>query len=1013
MKTQFRSCWTQRLSSLLLILGPFGVLGGLLGADLRADSLPVLRPEENRFLQAPRTLSTGKLRAGEYYLSADGTLASFQAELPGDNPFYQIFVQDVRTGQETQVSPGVGRTSCSWIHPSNTLVLFSSTHHDPLALQKQKQEIERRKLNLPKQYAWDFDPEFEIYSYDLIRKSFQVLAPAPGYDAEASYSPDGSKIVFASNRHAYIEDLTDAEKKLLIEQPSQFLELYLMNADGSNVRRLTHTWGYDGGPFFSPDGHEVIFRRFGPDGRNSEIYTLNLDTLKETQLTQMGAMAWAPFYHPTGDYYAFAVAGLGGEHAFELYIADTQGQHAPVRVTYDRGFDGLPVFTPDGKTLIWSSTRADGSTAQLVAARWDDSEARTALGLPEPLKALASEAPSSRVSAQAIEAAVRAFAAPEQEGRLSGSPGELRSVLWVEKLFKQLNLTPVPERPSSHRIQTLGPLHATQAQDSASFLNSFSFGLGTSLGSPNQVIIQNAGAPSVTAEVRTDFLPLGFSRSGSVPASPIVFAGYGIESPAQEGVPAYSSYAGLTPDSLSGKWVAVLRYEPENVEPKLRQLLIQHSSLSEKLAVARAKGALGILVLSLESSPTGPEKLIPLSHSTSSSSSGFGLSIRSGLLALPEATLSDLKRRLDLGEAITPFELPDQTLEAEIRINRTLAQGHNLLGMLTPESTSNAPSESSLLPPPLILGAHLDHLGHGETHTSRATAAEIGQAHLGADDNASGSALVLEVARVLASQPALRSKLKRPIIFALWSGEEFGTLGSLHWLKSQPVPAGFAYLNADMVGRLREQLVVQGIGSSTSWEPRVKSLLKTTALDLPVSFQSDPYLPTDSMPFYQAKTPTLNFFTGSHDEYHTPRDRVETLNFVGLEKITELAYALATELATTSEAIPYVEVPPSLKPGKRFKVFLGTLPDYSYDPSAPGNLAGMKITGVQNQSPAQKAGLQGGDILTKICGYDLSNLDDYMFALGILTPLKTCPLSWFRGGVPMQGEITPLPRDAH
>lgn len=1012
MKTSFQSCWTQRLSSLLLILGSLGLLGGLLGTDLRADSLPVLSPQESRFLQAPRTLSTGKLRAGEYYLSADGTLASFQAELPGDNPFYQIFVQDVRTGQETQVSTGVGRTSCSWIHPSNTLVLFSSTHHDPLALQKQKQEIERRKLNLPKQYAWDFDPEFEIYSYDLIRKTFQPLAPAPGYDAEASYSPDGSKIVFASNRHAYTEELTDAEKKLLIEQPSQFLELYVMNADGSNVKRLTHTWGYDGGPFFSPDGREVIFRRFGPDGRNSEIFALTLDTLKERQLTQMGAMAWAPFYHPTGDYYVFAVAGLGGEHAFELYLADTQSKHAPVRVTYDRGFDGLPVFTPDGKTLIWSSTRADGSTAQLVAATWDDSEARSALGLATPLKSLASEPLSAQVSAQALEAAVRAFAAPEQEGRLSGSPGELRSVLWVESFFKQLKLIPVPERPSGDRVKPLEsvvPLEATQGPGSGSYLNSFSFGLGTSLGSPNQLMIRTSGAPSATAELRTDFLPLGFSRSGSVPASPIVFAGYGIESPAQDGLPAYSSYAGLGPDSLSGKWVAVLRYEPENVEPKLRQLLIQHSSLSEKLAVARAKGALGILVLSLESSSAGPEKLIPLSHSTSSSSSGFGLSIRSRLLALPEATLSDLKRRLDLGEAIRPFEVPNQTLEAEIRINRTLAQGHNLLGMLTPEDTS----DSTLHSQPLILGAHLDHLGHGETHTSRATAAEVGQAHLGADDNASGSALVLEVARVLATHPTLRSKLKRPVIFALWSGEEFGTLGSLNWLKSQPVPAGFAYVNADMVGRLREQLVVQGIGSSNSWEPRVRNLLKSTSPDLPVSFQSDPYLPTDSMPFYQAKTPTLNFFTGSHDEYHTPRDRPETINFVGLEKITALALALATELATTSEEIPYVEVPPSLKPGKRFKVFLGTLPDYSYDPSAPGNLAGMKITGVQNQSPAQKAGLQGGDILTKICGYDLSNLDDYMFALGILTPLKTCPLSWFRGEISMQGEITPLPRDAH
>lgn len=154
-----------------------------------------------------------------------------------------------------------------------------------------------------------------------------------------------------------------------------------MNSDGTNIKRLTSTYGYDGGPFFSADGSKIIWRRFSSDGKTAEVFTMNADGTNKRQVTNIGAMSWAPYFHPSGDYIIFST-NLHGSRNFELYIVDVEGLSKPVRVTYAENFDGLPVFTPDGKRLAWTSSRTANKKPQIFFTDWNDTEARRLLELP-------------------------------------------------------------------------------------------------------------------------------------------------------------------------------------------------------------------------------------------------------------------------------------------------------------------------------------------------------------------------------------------------------------------------------------------------------------------------------------------------------------------------------------------------------------------------------------------------------------------------------------------------------
>jgi Tol biopolymer transport system component len=228
----------------------------------------------------------------------------------------------------------------------------------------------------------------DVYTYSEKTGALTRLTTARGYDAEASYSPDGQWIAFSSIRDAYGRSLSAAEQKQLETDPSYFAEIYVMRADGSGQKRLTSVTGYDGGPFFSPDGTRIVWRRFDEQGLIADIWTMKLDGTDARRITDFGAMSWAPYLHPSGEYIIFASNKLGFEN-FELFLVDAQGTREPVRVTYTDGFDGLPVPSPDGRQLAWTSSRSggSGSAGQLFLAQWNHEKALEAVRSAPPRQA--------------------------------------------------------------------------------------------------------------------------------------------------------------------------------------------------------------------------------------------------------------------------------------------------------------------------------------------------------------------------------------------------------------------------------------------------------------------------------------------------------------------------------------------------------------------------------------------------------------------------------------------------
>ncbi len=340
---------------------------------------------ERDFLSRIRRLTVEGRRAGEGYWAPDGKRLVFQSERDPANPFYQIYVLDFATGETKRISPGMGKTTCAFFRPGTDQILFSSTHHDPNSKKLQDDELAFRASGKERRYAWDYDPEMDVYAYSEKTGTLTRLTDARGYDAEASYSPDGQWIAFSSMRDAYNRTLSPAEQKQLETDPSYFGEIYIMKADGTGQKRLTNVAGYDGGPFFTHDGERIVWRRFDEQGLIADVWTMKLDGTDQKQITDFKSMSWAPYQHPSGEYFLFASNKLGFEN-FEVYMVDTAGTKEPVRITYSDGFDGLPVPSPDGRQLAWTSSRSGGGAGQIFLAQWNHENAMKALAAAPPRK---------------------------------------------------------------------------------------------------------------------------------------------------------------------------------------------------------------------------------------------------------------------------------------------------------------------------------------------------------------------------------------------------------------------------------------------------------------------------------------------------------------------------------------------------------------------------------------------------------------------------------------------------
>lgn len=314
---------------------------------------------ESAHLKNIRQVTTGFVRAGEGYFSPDGKSIIFQAEEKDNgNPFYQIFVQDLQSKSVRRVSPGVGKTTCSYFSPDGKKIIFASSHLDPEAkkqyAEEYRQREEERKSGQRRRYKWDFDPYLDIFEANPDGSQLRRLTDTPGYDAEGSYSPDGKSIVFCSSRSG----------------PDN-LELYIMDKDGKNVRQLTHAPGcYNGGPFFSPDGKRIIFRSDRKKKDHLQLYVVNADGSGERALTDdLNWVQWGPYWYKDSKHIVYAGANhaVAGRPNYDLYWMDVESGKK-VRLTYAPGADVLPVFSPDGKRLMWTSTRDGRQPSQLWMA---------------------------------------------------------------------------------------------------------------------------------------------------------------------------------------------------------------------------------------------------------------------------------------------------------------------------------------------------------------------------------------------------------------------------------------------------------------------------------------------------------------------------------------------------------------------------------------------------------------------------------------------------------------------
>jgi hypothetical protein len=605
---------------------------------------------------------------------------------------------------------------------------------------------------------------------------------------------------------------------------------------------------------------------------------------------------------------------------------------------------------------------------------------------------------------------------PELEGRLTGTRGERLATAYVAAYMDALGLEP--------------------GGDDGGWYDDFEFTSGVALGPDNLLA---AGEDSY--EVGEDWTPVSFSRTGEVEAAPVVFAGYGIAAPADEdqGQDEYDSFVHL---DVADKWLLVLRYLPEGIAPERRQHLSRFASLRYKAMLARDRGARGLILVSGPNSQV-KSQLIPLRFDgTLAGTSVPVISVTDDLvqqwLAADDKSLKTLQDKLDTGSPMMGFELGDVRLRASIDLQQERRSGRNVLGYLR---AGEEPSDQVI-----IVGAHVDHLGKGRNSSSLAADDEQNDIHFGADDNASGVAAMLEVAQYLSDQKAAgKLPSQRDVLFAAWSGEELGLIGASHFVKSYQTlagshsehathasagsnhvpaadkathphavksapgslyPAVAACLNMDMVGRLDEKLILQGVGSSTVWRGEIER--RNAPVGLPITLQNDSYLPTDASAFFLRGVPILSAFTGTHSDYHTPRDTPEKLNYEGIAKISRFMALVARSLAIAESPPDYVAQAAPEQGSRRanLRAYLGTIPDY-----AESDVKGVKLSGVAAKGPAAKGGVRGGDLVVELAGRKIENIYDYTYAIEALKIGQEVAIIVQRGEQRLELKVTPGSRE--
>ncbi len=569
---------------------------------------------------------------------------------------------------------------------------------------------------------------------------------------------------------------------------------------------------------------------------------------------------------------------------------------------------------------------------------------------------------------------VETLASDAFEGRLTGSEGIQRAADYIIEQLEAIGAEPLPGQTD--------------------FRRSFAFTAGVR-DAGTTLTVEPAGGEAKQQLNGNAIRALAFSDNGSA-EGPLVFAGYGLSVPETGGF-SYDSYVTL---DVADKIVLVLRYFPEDSEGEVRATLSRYAGLRYKAFAARERGAKGLIVVTGPRSPNAGE-LVPMMFDTTIGGSGIVAATVTGevgeaLITRAGRTFTEVQRSLDTANPhATGFEIPVRvTLDAAV--DQEERAGYNVVGYLPPRDIVD------IAKPYVMLGAHYDHLGLGGSGNSLAREDEAGEIHNGADDNASGVAAILSAGAQLA-----RIDRQRGIILAFWSGEELGLLGSAAFVEQAPVPVDqiAAYLNFDMVGRLREnKLTVQAVGTSSIWTDLVDELNATFEFEL--QFISDPYLRTDVMSLNAAEVPSLAFFTGSHEDYHRPTDDADTVNYPDLDRIAELGAAVVARLATRDEPPDFIRAKQTVqRVGQTsLRIFTGTIPNYTEEAK------GLLLAGAIAGGPAERAGLQEGDVIVELASQAITNIYDYTYALDVLKVGEPASVVFLRGGKRMETEIVPEAR---
>jgi aminopeptidase YwaD len=569
-------------------------------------------------------------------------------------------------------------------------------------------------------------------------------------------------------------------------------------------------------------------------------------------------------------------------------------------------------------------------------------------------------APSdTRISAERIAHHIAFLASDKLKGRRAGTPESYQAARYIAEQFRQYGLS----------------------SPSAGFFQNFTFVASARLGKRNSFQIKTpSGARSL--KLGLDYMPLPFSASKSV-ASEIIFAGYGITAPELQ----YDSYSGI---DASGKIVMIMRGSPDGDNPHSRFT----DTIESKTIRARQKGACAIIFIANEDD-LHKDALSQLRYDLNFSNAGIpavviSRSVAHSMLSSSGVSLAEAESR---AKKAAPFALENIWVRLKTDVIKINRQSANVVGLLRG-------SDPALRSQCIIIGAHYDHLGLGGVESLAQN--QQGQIHHGADDNASGTSALLELARTLALD---RTRIKRSIIFIAFSGEEEGLLGSSAYTRSPvfPLSSTVAMINMDMIGRLRDgRLIIAGAGTSTAWKPLLEKL---NSSKFKLVLLEDGYGPSDHQSFYVRDIPVLFFFTGSHEDYHRPSDTADRINIEGVKRIAEFVREIVLEVANEDQRIAFVRAQsqPQMM-GRGFRVYLGTVPNYSDQGE------GLKLDGVRPQSPAATAGLRAGDVIIKIGNMAIRNVYDYTYALGQMRAGEEVEFVVRRDGKELTLKVTPARR---